>query len=67
MKKKLKLFVWEGVLADNTEGIMFALATDKKHARKLLFTKCDFELEEILMLEPEEITEPKGFVVWGGS
>jgi hypothetical protein len=30
----LKLYVWEGVLADYTDGIAFALASNTKEARK---------------------------------
>lgn len=66
-KKKLKLFVWEGVLPDYSEGIMFALAIDKDHARELLLKECDYIPEDTLRIEPEEVTGAKAFVVWSGG
>lgn len=66
-KKKLKLFVWEGVLTDYTDGIMFAFATDREHARELLLKECDDIPEDILRIEPEEVIKPKAFVLWGGG
>lgn len=67
MKKKLKLYVWEGVLCDYTCGMMCALATSPDHARKLLLKKRDSLPEADLNLEPKVISKPEGFFVWGGG
>ena len=39
-KNNLKLYVWEDVLSDESEGIMFAFAKNKEHARELLIADC---------------------------
>jgi len=67
--KKLKLFVWEGVLADYTSGVMFALAKDVESARKMLLEKYpgSWSLERDILLEPKVYSEPFSFAVWGGS
>jgi hypothetical protein len=66
-KKKLKMYVWEDVLADYTSGIMVAYATDVEHARKLLREKCDYIPDVELNIEPREITSAEGIVLWGGA
>lgn len=35
-KKTLKLYVWEGVLTDYSEGLVFALAESAKEAREMV-------------------------------
>ena len=65
-KKKLKLYVWEGVLEDWTSGIMFALAENADDARKLIADKMTYETDD-LKIEPKEITEREGFYVYGGG
>lgn len=35
-RKKLKLYVWEGVLTDYTDGVMFALAHNVEEAREVI-------------------------------
>jgi hypothetical protein len=67
MTKKLKLFVWEGVLEDYTSGVMFALAPDVKTARELLLASCDYLPKEDLNQEPTIYTEPYALAVWGGG
>lgn len=39
MEKNLKLFVWENVLCDNTDGMMVALAETEKEAQDLIIKK----------------------------
>lgn len=39
MNKNLKLFVWERVLCDNTDGMMVALAETEKEAQDLIIKK----------------------------
>ena len=66
--KKLKLFVWEGVLTDYTSGVMFALATDVEDARKQIMKKENGSTAKAdLMSEPLVITKSEGFAVWGGG
>ena len=36
-KKTLKLYVWEGVLTDYSDGIVFALAENVNEARKMAY------------------------------
>jgi hypothetical protein len=67
MSEKLKLYVWENVLTDWTPGIMFALASSPDEARALLLKKSPNIPSWDLAEEPGVITEPEGFVVWGGS
>lgn len=35
----MKLYIWEGVLADYTGGIAFAMAKNVAHARRLLLAR----------------------------
>lgn len=39
MKNSLKLFVWEEVLTDYTDGVMFSLASSKEEAIALILNK----------------------------
>ena len=67
-EKKLKLFVWEGVLTDYTSGVMFALATNVENARKQIMKKENGSTAKAdLMSEPLVITKAEGFAVWGGG
>jgi hypothetical protein len=67
--KKLKLFVWHNVLTDWTPGIIFALAENIEQARKMIERdKEDWMYTgEIYEKSPEIITEPKGFMLYGGG
>jgi len=82
MKRNLKLYVWEGVLADYTSGIMFALATSADEARNIVFEKADKqeydkmiagesfyrgEVYRDLRGEPKVYESQVGFAVSGGS
>jgi hypothetical protein len=69
--KKLKLYVWEGILCDYTCGIAFALAESVEEARKLVI-ESEYEVnrthvEEDIKGEPKIFDTPKGYVLWGGS
>ena len=44
---KLKLFVWEGVLSDYTDGIMFALAHTEEEAREMIVKEWDGRPENL--------------------
>ena len=63
----LKLYVWEDVLSDYTSGVMFALAEDKEHAKKMILEEYNDIDNGEFAGEPLEITDPKGFAVWGGA
>jgi len=69
MNKKLKLFVWRGVLTDYTSGIAFALAETEQEAREMLLKK-----EDALSMDsdfngkkPEVYEDKKCFTLWGGG
>ncbi len=62
-----KLYVWEGVLSDYTDGVMFAYAQDPDHARKLILENQQMSNIDDLAIEPREVTTPEGFAIWGGS
>jgi len=66
IKPVLKLYVWEGVLTDYSDGMMVALAPNLAEARKLLKEKCAYIPEGDLEKEPKEVCRPEGFIVWGG-
>lgn len=62
----MKLFVWQNVLTDYTDGVMFAYANNVKEARKMVLLDCDYvgkDLDE----EPVVYDKPVGFAVWGGG
>ncbi len=65
----MKLFVWDEVLTDYTDGIMFALARDADHARAIIRAQCGYVPADDLGKEPKEydLTEPVCRIVWGGS
>ena len=68
MNNNLKLYVWEGVLVDYTEGVMFALANNVKEARKILLEK-DYSssVKRDLKQRPKVYTTPFALTVWGGG
>lgn len=79
MKKNLKLYVWEDVLSDYTDGIMFALAESKEEAMAIIISKAENEIypkkrDDLLRMIKEDLeNEPKvyadkvGFFVFGGA
>lgn len=67
MRKKLKLYVWEGVLVDYDAGIMCALATSVDQARELLLAECSFLPQGDLAKEPSVHDTPVAFLCWGGG
>jgi hypothetical protein len=65
---KLKLFVWDEVLCDYTDGIMFALAPDAETAREMIRAESDYISEEELAQEPVVYdNEPCVRIVRGGG
>lgn len=67
--KKLKLYVWFGVLADYTGGVAFALAADELSARKLIIAKepCIATDASFNAESPEVYDGEVGCAVWGGG
>ena len=67
----LKLYVWENVLTDWTDGIMFALAANEDEARELIINSVNEgargAIEKDLRKHPLKVSKPKGFVVYGGT
>ena len=67
-RKKMKLFVWEGVLCDHTCGMMVALAHTVEEARaELLALKPG--VEDDINEEPEviELDKPFACYCYGGG
>lgn len=69
MKKQLKLYVWQNVLADYTPGIMFALAETPKEARRLLMEKSNLSKSvcQELTQKPEVYKHKVAFYLFGGG
>lgn len=77
MAKKLKLYVWEGVLTDYTSGVAFALAASVDEARDVIMqsegepsykeAKYHGALWNDISSEPQVFEVSKGFAVWGGG
>ena len=70
MAKKLKLFIWRGILTDYTSGIAFALAHDVEEARALVMADIGYDsgtAKSDLAAEPEVFEGPKGGHCWGGG
>lgn len=69
--KSLKLFVRTGVLANYSDGVMFALTHTVEEARTVIRDERDRmgygSLHEIYEKSPEVITSPKGFIHHGGE
>ena len=71
----MKLYVWEEVLCDWTDGIIFALANNVDEARELVMDKYvdqDDNWEENTLRfsmqdEPKVYDSPAGFRLWGGG
>ncbi len=67
-KRKLKLFIWEGVLVDYTSGMVAIYAYDLEHALKLARKKFDkYVVDDFAGVEPQIVTKPDAFYVYGGS
>lgn len=65
-KRKLKLYVWEGILRDYSCGMACALAYSEDHARRLVEKKLGYAHGDLLQ-KPKRVTKPEGFVVYGGG
>lgn len=68
----MKLYVWEGVLADWSDGIAFAYARDAEHARRLVLRKVSSgpareRLKAELAAKPKVFGRAVGYAQHGGS
>lgn len=69
-RKRLKLYVWDGVLCDWTCGVAFALASSPEEAKKQLLEQIDESHWDGLKLDGEPYTEydePFGGFCYGGG
>lgn len=66
-KQQMQLFVWDNVLCDYTDGLMFALAHSVEEARDLLREEV-YDSDD-LQQEPTvyDLTTPVYRAVWGGG
>lgn len=73
-RRRLRLYVWEGVLRDYTEGIAFAVAESEPKARALIWKKLGYQLDQ--RIEPGlngpathtlELDSPCAFALYGGG
>jgi len=62
----MKLFIWP-TLGQSTAGVIFALATNITEAKQLVRAKDATITDRNLELQPQIITNPAAFVVWGGE
>ena len=67
----MKLYLWENVLTDYTDGVMFALANSVEEARELIKQSTDWWSDTYhgvdLAKEPKVIDYPFGFSLSGGG
>ena len=66
MNRKLKLYVWEGVLKEWTTGVMFALAGSAREARAVIRKQIkkdgryESSVEKDLKGRPQVFSSPRG-------
>jgi hypothetical protein len=67
--KKLKLYVWEGVLTDYTSGMVCVLARSEEEAWKLVEEKQDGTYARLKREKdtPRCVEQPEAFICWGGG
>ena len=64
---KLKMFVWEGVLTDWSDGIVCVLASNLEEAIKLIIKKDSTAASSMDMSKVKVIEKPEAFIIWGGG
>ena len=67
----MNLYIWDGVLTDYTDGIMFAFADSVEEARAMLLDGAGYNTD---MINEELEAEPKVYsnekttrIIWGGA
>ncbi len=65
----MKLFVWDEVLTDYTDGIIFAYAETIEDARRIVLNTDDLQsVQEAIKAAPKVYdNEPVARVLWGGG
>lgn len=64
---KLKLFVWEEVLTDWSDGFVCAWAENLEKAIELIKEKDEVGASSMDMGKVRVIEKPEAFVMWGGG
>jgi len=69
MTRKLayKMYVWEGVLADWTGGLVCVLAVSKRQALAVLKREHEIAWKECSKLDPDVYTKPAAVYMYGGG
>ena len=72
MRTKMRLYVWDEVLTDYTDGIMFAVARSVEEARAAVLASGGegmLSVERDLQIEPKvyELDKPHGQYLYGGG
>lgn len=72
MRTEMKLYVWDEVLTDYTDGIMFAVATSVDEARAAVLANGGeglMSVEQDLKKEPKvyDLDKPHGQFLYGGG
>ena len=65
--RPLKMFVWEGVLRDYTDGMVVAVAHDLEEALRIVRRTSEQAYNEVKDLEPLVVDSPSAFVAYGGG
>lgn len=64
---KLQLYVWEDVLSDYTDGVMFALATSEDEAKAMILKHSHYVPDHEFSKSPKVFDAPVGYAIWGGG
>lgn len=68
LSKELKVYIWENVLTDYTDGMVCIIARDLEHAREVFLKKYSNEqyvLDNFFAKPYKVVTEPDAFYVYG--
>ena len=70
-KSPLEIWIWEGVLRDWTDGMVFVLARSERAARKAVEKADPWAAKDIANTKPEHLAsmplKARAFIVAGGS
>lgn len=68
----MKVYIWEDVLRDYTEGMIVVVASSLKEAREAALNECNYLpqgdiTKKPTIIDPAKIKTPRAFLVWGGG